>query len=68
MDVKLFKKLVVLHEGTKDEKKFYTFYLKLANGETLKVLPNSYVDKNKKTQSNYRELCLIANDELPFDK
>lgn len=64
MDVKLYKKQVQLDDG----KSFYTFYLKLQNGSTIRVNANSWKDKEGKSHSNYNELLLIACDELPFDK
>ena len=45
MQMQLYKKLVVLNEGKQDEKKFYSFYLKLENGSEIQVKPNSYKDK-----------------------
>lgn len=69
MDVKLIKKIVVLNQGKNDEKKFYSFYLRLPNGSQIRILPNSYEDKKtKKKTSNYNELLLVASDELPFDR
>ena len=67
MQVKLVKKLVVINKGKNDEKKFYAFALVLPNGQELRIKPNSY-EKDGKIDSNYRELLLIADDELPFDK
>lgn len=61
--VHLIKKMVVLADG----KKFYTFYLRFANGETLKVQPNTWTDKEGKKHSNYDLLAFSAESELPFD-
>lgn len=68
MQVRLVKKLVTINKGKNDEKKFYQFVLVLQNGSQLKIKPNSYTDKDGKATSNYRELSLIADDDLPFDK
>lgn len=65
MNFKLIKKLVVLNKGAKNEKKFYVFYLKLDNGEELRVLPNTYKDKKGNVKSNYDILSALATD-LPF--
>lgn len=67
MEMRFIKKLVSF-EKDKKTKKFYTFYLQLPNGMKLKVQPNSYKDVNGNDVSNYRELVLVADDELPFDK
>ena len=63
-NVRLMKKLVTLEGG----KSFYTFYLRFANGETLKIQPNSWVDDKKVRHSNYDKLSFVADSELPFDK
>lgn len=63
MDAKLFKQK---HE-TKEGRTFYSFYLLFANGEKLKIQPNSWVDDNEKKHSNYDKLAFIATDDsLPF--
>ena len=64
VDVRLFKTHITLKDG----KQFYSFYLRFANGETLKIQPNTWTDKEGKKHSNYDKLSFIAETELPFDK
>lgn len=64
MGVTLFKQKIELKDG----KSFYSFYLRFANGETLKIQPNNWTDKEGKKHSNYDKLVFVAETELPFDK
>lgn len=42
------------------------FYLGLENGEMIRILPNSWEDKEGKKHSNTSVLSAIASSKLPF--
>ena len=68
MNCKLYKEVKSLPSKIKGEKDLVitNFYLVFENGTKLRIMPNTWTDKDNKRHSNTSELKVLASDNLPF--